>query len=470
MLLNSRRGAPDFDGVALSYKETLYVYTKRRGFCLGSWPNLASHKRDDWTPWRLDALAANHVFTAFQMHYPVPYVPRSGLWCEKTGQAVWLELLTGSLDANDVTRSRFEMQWRAFEQTIPEQVSAAVRHFGCGVTALLRLLAICPEGVVLAQENAAVFYALAHQFNRAATDRALRPEILRLLRGPQRGILEHCGLLGTESARRAFRKLDPKAITFSRLQHLSAALADPLVGRWLPMAPLYPHIIDLVSSRPLWPYLTLELVEEIAHIADHDDHPDFRRITNVFALEDLVGNLRRFQMRVANGAARPRVFRRAREVQEALPTGSDREDFDGAERRGAFPAPPLAGTPDIVPITSMESLATEGRQMRNCAGIISHQAAVRQGRAYFYRAYKPQRCTLRVERTQAKSGREEWTITEIRTLGNGEPGLGTLQAVCDGLGVPAKPAWHPEDCVWNPNPDYACVPRQATTRRPGDLM
>lgn len=454
---NLRRDSFSTEWVRLSVNDTLYVFTKRAGFCLDGWPTLASYARKGWNPWYPDPRAADRVFSAYQVA-DAPLSPWLGLWCEASGQSVMPDIFANLLELVQFADSRLNAQWKVFEGKIPADLATVIQRFGHGIAAMLRLLAVCPEGSVLAHENAAVFYALAHHFNRAATDYSLRPELLRLLRGPQRAILERCGLVSTESARQVFRKLDSKAVNIEVVSGLNQALADPVFSQWVPQAPLHSHVLKLFRLRWPRPYLTLRLVEEIAYAGGKESDPYMRTLMELWAVDDLRIKLAEFHRLVVVGAAKHRAFSSLKEVEAAVPGFDCFEDLCQRARKCAFPPPPFRGTPDIVPITSTDSLLTEGDQMRNCAGSLPHQSEVRCGDAYFYRVYRPQRCTLKLEKSRTSRGKE-WLITEIRTLDNGEPGLGTLQAVCDALGVPANPVWHPIDCVWSPRKDYACVPR-----------
>jgi hypothetical protein len=246
------------------------------------------------------------------------------------------------------------------------------------------------------------------------------------------------------------------------LQGLSNALKDTKIARWLPhITPLSSQIVDLVSESSLRPYLTPQLVNEINLAAAREADPDFRDCARDRRFSSLFNRLMSFHAQVAAGVVAPRVFRSSGELKACVQSFADREQRTASASIGAFPAPPFSGTPEIVPITSPESLITEGRQMRNCSGAEMHLDMVRKGLAYFFRVYAPKRCTLMVEPQHGEDKNHGWKITELRTFDNGVPGLFALQTVTDALGIPAAPVWIRGECWWAEQRDFACVPRKA---------
>ena len=91
-----------------------------------------------------------------------------------------------------------------------------------------------------------------------------------------------------------------------------------------------------------------------------------------------------------------------------------------------FPPPPIDGTSDIVPVTTLQMLYEEGTAQRNCAVSRAHEVA--KGRAYVYRVLSPERATLQLDR----SGRH-WCLGEIKAAGNAPVRNETMDAVADWL-------------------------------------
>jgi hypothetical protein len=59
-----------------------------------------------------------------------------------------------------------------------------------------------------------------------------------------------------------------------------------------------------------------------------------------------------------------------------------------------FPDPPLQGTPEIIPITTITELIEEGREMHNC--VVSYAEQIMKSGCYIYRVLSPERATLEV--------------------------------------------------------------------------
>jgi hypothetical protein len=125
-----------------------------------------------------------------------------------------------------------------------------------------------------------------------------------------------------------------------------------------------------------------------------------------------------------------------------------------------FPPPPFAGTTDVVPITTVEALVEEERQMRNCCGGGDFIRMVCRRSVFFFQVLAPERCTAMVEHLRCDGKDYGWRITELRAYDNAIPRRATLQVVTDALGVPAAPTWHPDAAWWMEHRGLACVPCQ----------
>jgi len=76
---------------------------------------------------------------------------------------------------------------------------------------------------------------------------------------------------------------------------------------------------------------------------------------------------------------------------------------------------------------------------------------------YFYQLLSPERCTVMIEKL---CDRDSWRITELRAHADRIPGFGTLQKVCDVLGIAAQPVWLREKSWWSDEQDCVCSPRK----------
>lgn len=79
-----------------------------------------------------------------------------------------------------------------------------------------------------------------------------------------------------------------------------------------------------------------------------------------------------------------------------------------------LPFPPLKGTPEIVPIRTMEELIEEGDAQDNC--VATYAERVQRRSLFIYRVLKPERATLSIVR----SPDGDWRIGELETRSNGE--------------------------------------------------
>ena len=93
----------------------------------------------------------------------------------------------------------------------------------------------------------------------------------------------------------------------------------------------------------------------------------------------------------------------------------------------AFPSPPIPSIDEVVPITTFEELAEEGRVMHNC--VLSYAERVMDGKCYIYRVLKPERATLEI---QGENGK--YLPAQLRTVSNGQPSNETKDAVAKWIG------------------------------------
>jgi hypothetical protein len=436
-----------------------------RSYRLTRWPALASAQKSafDGAAWEPDARAANQVFAAYRVP-KLRYGLRDGLLCEMdTGQGVMLGLFSDATDeVEQQAFCRVDEQWREFEKAIPNKIGAVAMRFRRNPIAILRLLAVVPEAAVLAQENPAVFFELACHFDAPSSRPELRDDMLRLLRGPQRDILALRGLAATESARRLFRKLPPEDVCTRRLRTLGRALSYQPLARWLRhFAPLDRHAADLLEDETLWPYMSGQLLADLHRIAEVGEDEELSDLAGCWVswlMPESLGRLRWFHRQVRRGGAKARVFRSVAEIKGLPGLPLWLHGLDAPDVLLPFPSPPVAGTPDVVPITSAEALVEEAARMRNCCGDEAFIRMVGRRSAFFYRVLVPERCTAMVEHLRFEGKDYGWRITELRAYDNAIPRRATLQAVTDALGVPAAPSWHPDGAWWMEHRGLACVP------------
>jgi hypothetical protein len=455
-----------------SREGTLFFTRGNRCDCLTHWPHLASFRRysRQGAEWEPNAKAGNRVLAGFSvpdLHYSL----RSGLLCDnEDGQALMPSLLeVGDHWQNRAEREqhacvRLDAQWQSdFEKSVPPEYLIIAARFRRNAIAVLRLLTICSDAQVLARENPAAFFEMACHFDRFMSDYTLRSDMLHLLRNPPRAIFTLRGLPATETACRLFGRMPAGDVSSPRLQALGRALAHPGIGRWLPqLKTINAHVADLLGDLNVWPYLTPDYVAELSQTAPGRTHfsgdPGVHHELSTH-VHMALKRLRWFHRQVTKSAAPFRTFKSAAEL-DSLPTLPNRlRDFEAPPRPERFPLPPVAGTTEIIPITSYEELIEEGSLLQNCAGDPTHVHWVLMGLSYFYRVTAPERCTVEIQQVSVDGGAQRWIIAEMRTWRDALPRRTTLRATTDALGLPAAPHWHPEDCWWSDDRRYVCVPK-----------
>jgi len=87
--------------------------------------------------------------------------------------------------------------------------------------------------------------------------------------------------------------------------------------------------------------------------------------------------------------------------------------------------PPIRGTEDIIPITTLKELALEGYSQENCVG--SYHDRIISGEHFAYKVLKPERATLML----SKDANENFKINQLKIFNNGEPSNDTKAAISD---------------------------------------
>lgn len=81
-----------------------------------------------------------------------------------------------------------------------------------------------------------------------------------------------------------------------------------------------------------------------------------------------------------------------------------------------FPAPPLTGNEDIIPITSYQQLQQESQQLHHC--VASYDQDIALGDCYIYQVLKPERSTLSIKIRNTLSGQSRFRIGQLKGYRN----------------------------------------------------
>ena len=290
-------------------------------------------------------------------------------------------------------------------ETIPPEVVATVCRFPDHHWALLMLVARCgDEALDLLVANPGLGYMLANNqaFNRVhLTSPMVAARLLLGLGRRQREILDWLKFPASETVRRIVRKIDHSALGVASLRALRGHLAAPACRKRLAHLPRITRTVMQIAANGASPHVSPALLRQIADGA-------VARAASLPRL--LTDTLRMWRM------ARPDVplptFHSARRIADEhhrLATGVNWTELEALQ--GDLPAPPLAGTDSIVPITSTAMLCDEGTAQRNC--VASCAAQIRRKRLFVYRVLAPSRATLSISK---RAGR--WRIDQLEAADN----------------------------------------------------
>jgi hypothetical protein len=373
--------------------------------------------------------------------------------------------------ADEQAQDRKADAFIAFRNELPPELVALVEPFLSHQWALLVMLHHQPSTVDLALSNPVLAYCLAsnNEFRgthvKAAAFQAISHSYAR-----QRAILEWLGFPGTEAMVRLMRKIPPQSAAPSILRRLRIAVArDSRVIELLAHQPLVTTgVLELVVTLSILDVVTPKLLLEVSRqqpeaggqsVADAlhgsmDLLRSFaprRRVAPFTRVEDalrfreevdaehaahqerMAEALQRFREEVAAAHAahqqrRAEALQRARterwaQLRRANQQALERHRRLQEQERRSFPRPPVPGTPDIIPLTSVAQLKAEGREMRHCVG--QYGTLVDSGATYVYRVMAPERATLSIVRGEEGC----WRRADIKAKSNRKVGAETVGTV-----------------------------------------
>jgi hypothetical protein len=318
----------------------------------------------------------------------------------------------------------------AFRAQIDPGVVRVAEPFGSHQWALMEFMHDDAWATDLAQGNPVLAYALAN--NRYF--RGTQPEVAAVqarwhCHRKQRELLEWLGLPGSEPFAKLLRKIPAESVYPLLLVRLGNAVkTDNRVLEYLSHVPaVNADVLELATTVKYLDLLTPKLLAEISESTETnvgDAVGDM--ILGAMAILEKIGpdcrmkpftnvqQVRRFRDK-ADAQYIAHLQRLEAERRAAL-AAAERERnrrAAAAKRRieldpRPFPAPPVPGTDDIVPLTCSGQLAEEGREQTNCAG--SYSTAVQCGALYVYRVVSPERATLSIVR----GANGCWRIQELK--------------------------------------------------------
>jgi hypothetical protein len=344
-------------------------------------------------------------------------------------------------------RKRYDV-YAAFHQLVPDQIALAVEGFRSHQWNLLVLTNALSKARDLVRSNPVLAYALAnnHEF-RLKPDHTALPLARFHCRRRQREILSWLGFPESETLVRAFRKIEPSAVTPHRLRMLRNALHRyPKVLKLLShMERITPPVFDLLLDGALVALVTPTLLSELSQPEQADLGSLADRLMHALSLQQEMGlPLRKNpfnSVRKANAfvetvdrdymvfeerVQREEAERLARQADAQRRAEEQRKHLDKIRLSGKnWPRPPIAGTPLIRPVVSHAGLKQEAKQQKNCVAIYWRQVVL--GDAYIYSVRLPnERATLAIRHIMGDS----WRISELGGKGN-KPASAALRTLVD---------------------------------------
>jgi hypothetical protein len=334
------------------------------------------------------------------------------------------EINAGNTAASQVYRSKkmARLKWLA---TIPPHVRAEVSRYSDRHWHMLAFLARCGAAAHdLSISNPALAYALASNwvFHQPAVQQPLRAARRLLSPGKkQRAILGWLGFPDSEFMRKGLAKIPAGAVSLDTLLYLRGAVNDPRIAKRVShVHELNAGVLRILCDPRITALATPSLLEEIS-----TQSSERKRATTAYVLLDI----RRLSDYVYGSPRCRKYFRSIREVQQVhdeLSVMSAQMNEDGSEI--VFPAPPIPGSEEIVPISDVRMLVEEARQQHNCVLGYRDEIALKRN-FYLYRVLEPQRCTLALRKHS-----DSWRIAELRSVCNEPADISVRRSVQKWLG------------------------------------
>jgi hypothetical protein len=387
----------------------LYAFTDSSVMILESWPVLRAVRKTSGEPWS-EFTPAFRVVQPYRRKKPAPPpVP--------TPQ---LEFNLGVMPVIRPPDSLAAQRRRAFERfrfSLPKPVAARAEKFQSRQWALLQLFHAREQTLELAALNPALCFALGnHPAFSPEHGPCDREDPAKVSERRQREIAGWLGFPPTDGAVRILAKLAPESASVELLRPLRSVIEDPEVAKALAHLPkLNAGVVAIVLERRLLAASTPKLLAEVAEVPTEKYRADTASL-----LGDTLTMFR--SVHPSRGTPKLQSLARLRELHDEVSVEFLRRE-NPRLRSTKFPRPPLRGTPDIVPLTTMPELVEEGRVQSNC--VATYAERVQRGGIYIYRVLKPQRATLSI--VEAPGG--DWEIGELKSHSNNAVSEPTRRAV-----------------------------------------
>jgi hypothetical protein len=333
----------------------------------------------------------------------------------------------------------------ALRDSLPPEIRTAVECFESYQWNLIDLLYRCPQALDLVHSNPVLAHWLANNDEFVPYCRkAPAARAMDHVRHKQREIAAWLGFPGTVAAVRILRKIVPEASDPHQGRLLRRAMneAPEVIKLLAHVKTIHDGVLALVTNLKLLPVISPRLLDEVSQKEDnHEALPAADLLVNaiyqfhqlrrrgripIFDSQEAIrsfheDNLREVQRREEEERRHAQEREEEQRCAQAIEEERLRRQQERREARRRrtvarlarpFPPPPIIGTADIIPLTTIAQLEEEGLSQQNCVG--SYHNHVCCGRTYIYAVLRPQRATLAITR-QLDGG---WYISELLAAGN----------------------------------------------------
>lgn len=434
-----------------------YSFDRHKVLVLKGWPDPRAWVKSPRKGWRHGRKDADQLFSAFLFQdHERPPVEKPDLDLVELPEYLEPHLMSEEEREKTLSFHRWlhMVGWKEkhlladFFDQIPVSIRTELMYYSTRKWHVMNLMARCPGAFDLHFSNPALCYALASNwvFHTPGVKQPMRAA-RSLIRKKQKEALRWLGFPASESARRILRKIDSKALSVESLLYLRQTLTDPGKAKILAHLPrINTGALRLINDVYRYPLLSPRLIEEAAIDREQDEEP-----YAFLMLQDAL----RMNRRQGGGFCPERFssMARLRECHDELSAiMQDQMESDSVQLPEQFPNPPLVGTAEIQPITTLTDLVHEGRTMHHC--VASYAQDVVSGMQYIYRVTAPVRATLSL---RSKNG--NWLPGQIYLACNERVPAAVKKEI---LGVLMKTPAFKEVDAWVPHNNRGEVVKEMT--------
>ena len=290
--------------------------------------------------------------------------------------------------------------FRSFRHSLPPDVAKAVEVVPNRQWDLLLFCRQNSRFAELVESNPALAYCVTQCDAICGMVHDIELVANRVVKMKQRDILDWLGFPGAKSWIKILRKFDPGALRVDEMKRLlRTSETSSVEGALGHLRRINIGVMRIVSD---WRYRNMiapSLLEEVANEPEERRRPaTAEMLCGILAMLEQMKE----QFTYRRFPSIPKVRTAHQEVTERFNLLKQ-----GRGRKGLFPAAPIQGTIDIVPIKNVAELTTEGWEQKNCVG--SYAKRVKAREVYIYRVLRPERATLSIGPTGGG-----WGIRELK--------------------------------------------------------